>query len=240
MDGRYVPKALDLFCGEGGAGMGLFQAGFHVTGVDIKSMKRYPHKFIQADALGFPTDGFDFIWASPPCQPFTVLGGREDLSKYEDLIEPTRAKLKASGKPWVIENVPGAPLRADLTLCANYFGLRSYRHRIFECSFPVSQPPHLPHTVRVNRRGENRRQHWKNGGHITITGDVGVYVGPDAMGINWMSGNGLSQAIPPIYAQYIANQYLFPNGPIHVGPSTSDADSQPTEPPYPSAPLGRP
>src|SRR5271169_854352 len=124
--------ALDLFCGAGGASAGLSSAGFNVLGVDIKP-QHYPYPFIQADALKFeiPND-VDFIWASPPCQPFTVLGGREDLSKYEDLIEPTRAKLKASGRPWVMENVVGAPLRRDLMLCANSFGLRCYRHRIFE------------------------------------------------------------------------------------------------------------
>jgi DNA (cytosine-5)-methyltransferase 1 len=203
-------KALDLFCGEGGASKGMHNMAFDVVGVDIKPMPRYPFEFHLGDALEYPTDGFDFIWASPPCQPFTVLGGREDLSAYEDLIEPTRAKLKASGLPWVMENVPGAPLRADLTLCAHYFGLRSYRHRIFECSFPVRQPPHPKHTNRVNRRGENRKQHWANGGHMTITGDVGVYVGPDAMGIDWMSGNGLSQAIPPAYAEYVVGQWLLP------------------------------
>lgn len=201
-------KALDLFCGEGGASMGLSQAGFEVTGVDIKHMDRYPFKFIQADALNCGIGGFDFYWASPPCQPFTVLGGREDLSKYEDLIEPTRQLLESTGKPWVMENVPGAPLRADLTLCAHTFGLRSYRHRIFECSFPVTQPDHLPHTVRVNRRGENRRKHWNSGGYMTITGDIGVYVGKEAMGIDWMSGNGLSQAVPPAYAKFIAKQWL--------------------------------
>lgn len=201
-------KALDLFCGEGGASAGLNKAGFDVTGVDINPMPRYPYAFRLGDALTYPTDGFDFIWASPPCQLFSPLAHREDLSAFENLIEPTRAKLKASGLPWVMENVPDAPLRADLTLCANAFGLRSYRHRIFECSFPVVQPPHPKHEKRVNRRGENRREHWANGGHITITGDIGVYIGQEAMGIDWMSGNGLSEAIPPAYAKYIAEQFL--------------------------------
>ncbi len=201
-------KALDLFCGEGGASFGLHQAGFDVTGVDIKHMDRYPFKFVLADALNCGIGGFDFYWASPPCQRFTALGGREDLSKYPDLIAETRWLLESTGKPWVIENVPRAPLRADLTLCAHTFGLRSYRHRIFECSFPMTQPPHIKHTVRVNRRGENRRKHWNSGGYMTITGDIGVYVGTEAMGIDWMSGNGLSQAVPPAYSKYIAEQFL--------------------------------
>lgn len=226
MDSRARPMALDLFCCEGGASMGLFQAGFNVVGVDIAPMPRYPFEFHLGDALTYPTAGFDFIWASPPCQLFSPLARREDLSAYEDLIEPTRAKLKASGLPWVMENVPDAPLRADLTLCASAFGLRSYRHRIFECSFPVIQPLHPPHLRRVNRRGENRRQHWANGGHITITGDIGVYIGPEAMGIDWMSGNGLSEAIPPVYSKYIAGQYLHQQW-LATKCSTAQRNSEP-------------
>lgn len=202
------PRALDLFCCEGGAGTGLHRAGFDVVGVDINPQPRYPFAFHRADAVTFPLEGFDFIWASPPCQKFCALNTREDLSHYPDLIEPIRARLIASGSPWVIENVPGAPVRRDLLLCGSMFGLRSYRHRHFECSFPIAQPQHPKHVVRVNRRGENRKQHWANGGFMTITGDVGVYCGPEAMGIDWMSGNGMSEAIPPAYAEYIGRAAL--------------------------------
>ena len=76
------------------------------------------------------------------------------------------------------------------------------------CSFPVPQPDHPKHTMRVNRRGENRREHWANGGFITITGDVGTYCGPEAMGIDWMSGHELSEAIPPAYSEFIARAFL--------------------------------
>lgn len=197
-------RALDLFCCAGGATKGLQSAGFHVTGVDIAPQPRYcGNAFHRADALDFPTDGFDFIWASPPCQKFCRLRTREDLSHYPDLIEPVRAKLVASGKPFVIENVPEAPVRKDLMLCGCMFGLRSYRHRHFECSFPIEQPQHPKHIMRVNRRGENRREHWANGGFITITGDVGTYCGPEAMGIDWMSGAEMSEAIPPAYSFHI-------------------------------------
>ena len=202
------PRALDLFCCAGGASAGLVRAGFDVVGVDIKLQPRYPFTFVQADALTYPLDGFDFIWASPHCQRYTALGTREDLSAYPDQIADVRTMLECCGGLWVIENVVGAPLRADLMLCAHTFGLRSYRHRVFECSFPIPQPVHVPHGARVNRRGENRRKHWDAGGHITITGDIGSYVGPEALGIDWMNGNELSQAIPPAYAEYIGNHAI--------------------------------
>lgn len=188
--------------------MGLHWAGFEVVGVDIEPQANYPFAFHQADALTFPLAGFDFIWASPPCQQFCRLRTREDLSGYPDLIAPVRDRLTASVVPFVIENVPEAPVRRDLMLCGAMFGLRSYRHRHFECSFPVAQPEHPKHIVRVNRRGENRRQHWANGGFITITGDVGTYCGPEAMGIDWMTGNEMSEAIPPAYSAYIAAAFL--------------------------------
>jgi len=202
------PRLLDLFCCAGGCAMGYHRAGFDVVGVDINPQPRYPFEFQQADALTFDLSGFDAIHASPPCQAYTVLGGREDLSHYPDLVDAVRERLQASGKPWIIENVPGAPLRDPITLCGAMFGLRSYRHRLFESSVRLIAPPHPRHAVRVNRRGENRREHWANGGFITITGDVGVYCGPEAMGIDWMSGNELSQAIPPAYTEYLGRQLM--------------------------------
>lgn len=208
-------RAIDLFCGAGGASVGLHRAGFEMLGVDINPMPRYPYLFLRADATIARADEiafFDLAWASPPCQLFSQLATREDLSHYPDLIEPIREKLVAAGIPYVIENVPGAPIRKDLMLCGCMFGLRSYRHRHFECNFPIAQPHHPKHTVRVNRRGENRREHWANGGFLTITGDVGTYCGPEAMGIDWMSGDEMSEAIPPAYAEYIgraAMEYIL-------------------------------
>jgi DNA (cytosine-5)-methyltransferase 1 len=204
-------RALDLFCGAGGASMGLHRAGFEVMGVDIHPMPRYPFLFLKADATIARIDElrwFDLVWASPPCQRFSALATREDLSHYPDLIEPIRAKLIEAGVPYVIENVPGAPIRKDLMLCGAMFGLRSYRHRHFECSFPVDQPEHHKHLIRVNRRGENRKEHWANGGFLTITGDVGTYCGPEAMGIDWMSGDEMSEAIPPAYSEFIGREAI--------------------------------
>lgn len=209
-------KLLDLFCGAGGAGWGYQLAGFHVVGVDIKPQKHYRGSFLQEDVLGLlrqpENQGwlqqFDAIHASPPCQCYTALKSVFDSSKYADLVAPVRAELERLGKPYVIENVVGAPLRRDLILCAAPFGLRSYRHRIFECNFPVVQPDHPKHVVRVNRRKKNRRGHWDAGGFVTVVGDIGSYVGPEAMGIDWMTGHELSQAIPPAYTEYIGRQLL--------------------------------
>jgi DNA (cytosine-5)-methyltransferase 1 len=197
-----------LFCGAGGCAVGYARAGFEVVGVDINQQPRYPFEFHQADAMTFNLSGFDAIHASPPCQAYTALGSREDLSHYPDLVGGVRERLQASGKPWIIENVPGAPLRNPILLCGAMFWLRSYRHRLFESSVELIAPPHTKHMMRVNRRGENRREHWARGGFITITGDVGVYCGPEAMGIDWMSGNELSQAIPPAYTEYIGKQLM--------------------------------
>lgn len=167
------PRALDLFCGAGGVSVGLERAGFDVTAVDIHPM---PHhrggKFIQADALTFPLEGFDFIWASPPCQAHSSLRHLCKGKKYPDLIDATRQRLISSGAPWCIENVPGAPLGSVggyplLLLCGTMFGLMTpdgraeiRRHRLFETSFwiplrPACQHGHVPITVSGDRNSAN-------------------------------------------------------------------------------------
>lgn len=137
------PLALDLFCGAGGASMGLHRAGFHVTGVDIRPQPRYPFRLWQGDALliRHKLRSFDFIWASPPCQAFTAYKRRPNhVADRDDLIPMVRELLIESGKPFVIENVPGAPLENPITLCGSMFGLDVRRHRLFEASFPILVP----------------------------------------------------------------------------------------------------
>ena len=134
-------RILDLFCGAGGAAAGYHRAfpNAEIVGVDIVPQPRYPFTFIQADALEFPLDGFDFVHASPPCQAFTAYrrrgGGVGD--GYPDLIAVVRARLLCHDATYVIENVPGAPLHHPVQLCGSSFGLNVRRHRLFETSFPA-------------------------------------------------------------------------------------------------------
>lgn len=210
------PVILDLFCGAGGCAVGYHRAGFDVVGVDIKPQPRYPFDFQLCDALeylpllaGYANGLYDAIHASPPCQQYTVLKSVCGGKKYPDLVAKTRAALKKTRLPYVIENVPGAPLINPIMLCASMFpGHRVYRHRLFESNIPLTAPAHPKHTVRVNRRKINRREHWDAGGYVTVTGDIGAYVGPEAMGIDWMTGNELSQAIPPAYTEFVGRQLL--------------------------------
>lgn len=208
------PRALDLFCGAGGASMGLHRAGFDVTGVDIEPQPRYPFPFIQADALEFPLEGCDFIWASPPCQAFVSLRWMYNAKQHEDLVEPIRERLIDSGAPYVIENVVGARLRRYITLCGSMFNLGSSergawlrRHRIFEASFewPCLLPPCRHSTAPVigvyGGHGRDRRR-------THNTQDFSTAARREAMGIDWMTSVELSQAIPPAYSEFIGKQAL--------------------------------
>jgi DNA (cytosine-5)-methyltransferase 1 len=182
--------------------MGLHRAGFDVVGVDIYPQPHYPFEFHQADALTFTLNGFDFIWASPPCQAYTLCQ-RIRANEHPDLIEPTRAMLKASGVPWCIENVVGAPLIDPIELCGAMFGLRTYRHRLFECSFPIEAPAHPEHIAPLRKMGRPVR----DGEFIHVVGNFsGVQLARDAMDIQWMPRDKLREAIPPAYSEYIGRE----------------------------------
>jgi DNA (cytosine-5)-methyltransferase 1 len=199
--------------------MGLHQAGFTVTGVDIKPQPEYPFTFHQADALTFPLHGYDFIWASPPCQAHST--ATRDKSKHVDLIPETRARLEASGAVWVIENVLGAPLRDPIMLCGAMFGLGVLRHRLFETSFFMLQPGHPDHrgsvatgeyvTVAGNSSGIptwTSRRREELGLPRYFKGEGSIATRRKAMGIDWMKNRTLTQAIPPAYSKFIGERAM--------------------------------
>jgi C-5 cytosine-specific DNA methylase len=199
------PRLLDLFCGAGGAGMGYDRAGFEVTGVDNRPQPRYPFTFVQADAMTFPLDGFDAIHASPPCQPFSCATPRRLRGEHADLVQAARARLNGKGLPWVIENVPLAPVRPDIELCGCVVGLPELeRKRWFELgawsSFDLRPPCYHPIPV-VTVVGHGRCR----------TGVPGTNLKADwarAMRIDWMTRDELAQAIPPAYTEYIGGLLL--------------------------------
>jgi DNA (cytosine-5)-methyltransferase 1 len=204
------PRLLDLFCGAGGAAKGYADAGFEVVlGIDKHPQPNYPYPFVQADALEWMRVwldtlaedrplGVDAIHASPPCQAFTrarVIHGRE----HEDLLTPTRPLLQRSGLPWVIENVPGAPLRGDFVLCGSQFGEpRLKRHRLCEVNW---EPAHL---LPPCSHGRQIVSVFGHGGHIYH----GVAEWREVMGIPWMLRDELAQAIPPTFTRFLGTQLL--------------------------------
>lgn len=184
--------------------MGLWRAGYDVVGVDINPQPHYPFMFLQADALEVQFRGFDFIWASPPCQAHT-LAQRIRNNEHPDIIAPIRARLRASGKPYCIENVVGAPLLSPIELCGAMFGLRVYRHRLFECSFPLEAPPHPEHVAPLRKMGRKPAP----GDFMHVVGNFsGVEQAKEAMGIDWMVRDELREAIPPAMSEYIGRAAL--------------------------------
>ena len=228
------PRALDLFCGAGGASRGLQLAGFHVTGVDINPQPHYcGDDFVQGDALNPPFDPtkFDFIWASPKCQAHTRLAGMWNARTHEDQIPETRELLRAAGCPYVIENVIGAPLENPFMLCGTMFGLQTEcgaqleRHRLFEANWWVGLIPPCSHGTRtLGVYGEGARDNSSDTRRrvITVTGHTpqqnvvynqvrrtyGVAAARVAMGIDWMTIAELCQAIPPAYSEFIGRAAL--------------------------------
>jgi DNA (cytosine-5)-methyltransferase 1 len=223
-------RLLDLFCCEGGAAVGYERAGFQVTGVDLdpKFAKRYPFEFYAADAIEFvETYGheFDAIHASPPCQAYSVAttGTPGARANHPTLIEPVREALTASGKPWIIENVVGAPLRNPLLLCGTMFGLQAIdddgtrlrleRHRLFESNIGLMAPATCWHdkTIPVGgvygggRSNRWEAKHVRRGGYTPAKHVRSSLIGVDP---DHMTLHGLSQSIPPAYTEHIGLQLM--------------------------------
>lgn len=195
------PILLDLFCGAGGASAGYHRAGFDIIGVDIKPQPRYPFEFVHGDVFDFEWTAFGAaaIHASPPCQDHS----RSHKPRQHGtgwMLAVTRNMLEQDRLPWVIENVPGAPMRADLKLCGCMFGLPNLkRERWFETSwhaFDLRQPcEHSEPVISVTGNGAGT----SHGRH----GHIGFADWRRAMGIDWMTGLELAQAIPPAYTEYL-------------------------------------
>lgn len=206
------PRLLDLFCGAGGATRGYQLAGFHVTGVDIKAQPNYcGDVFHQADAMTFPLGGFDVIHASPPCQHYSIANNIHGRDDHPDLLPATRDRLIAWGGPWIIENVPGAPMDNWVVICGLALGVGVKRHRWFESNVGLLVPPcpygHPGDWVSVFGHTVLSRGHVignaKGGGNRIQRRHLGTDVGREAMGISWMNRDELSEAIPPAYTSHL-------------------------------------
>lgn len=206
-------RILDLFCGAGGAAVGYHRAGFEVIGIDINPQPDYPFAFEQGDALDYLADcwrDFDAVHASPPCQASTALTkGTNKGREYVQLIPETRRLLSATRLPTVIENVQGAQIRRDLTLCGEMYGLGVLRHRYFEVNgFDAIQPAHKPHRGRV--RGWRHGTYY-DGPYLAVYGNGGgkgsVAEWQTAMGIDWTDDRkAIAEAIPPAFALEVGTQ----------------------------------
>lgn len=211
--------ALDLFCGGGGACLGLQWAGFEVVGIDIKPHRNYPGHFVQADALNPPVNlsDFDFVWASPPCQKFSKATSCRGVARdrHPNLIPQTRALL--SGHPYtVIENVPQAPLRHDLILWGPQFGLENlWRKRSFELSFWVwslPKPEFKPGTYLTITSSMSSNSHFYRRKKQGKPGTLHPVEYKHAMGIpicSPMTKREVAEAVAPPMAKYIAEEAMI-------------------------------
>jgi DNA (cytosine-5)-methyltransferase 1 len=214
------PLLLDLFSGAGGAAMGYYRAGFDVVGVDHRPQPRYPFRFIQADALEYVSEhghGYDAIHASPPCQAYSSCQKLKNVrTDHPNLLPLVRQLLERIGLPWIIENVIGAPMaRSSVMLCGLQFGLKLFRHRLFESSILLLSPGHIPHGKRRIGIGGYSCP-FGNGGR-SYNSTRKSRTPPDhcnkaawqrSLGIDWMIRNELSQAIPPAYTEFIGRQLI--------------------------------
>jgi DNA (cytosine-5)-methyltransferase 1 len=215
------PVLLDVCCGAGGAAEGYKRRGFRVIGIDKDPQPRYAgDEFIQADAIEFldrmlASDAYRLFagaHASPPCQAHSDLQ-KQSKREYPDLIAPVRERLQTWGIPYVIENVEGAPLVDPAMLCGTMFpGLRVIRHRLFEANFHLQAPVHGKHPLVFTH--DKRKAHYgqldQDTSFVQVTGGGNATVANKAaaMGIGWMTGAELNEAIPPAYAEHVG-QYLM-------------------------------
>lgn len=219
------PKLLDLYCCAGGAAKGYTDAGFEVVGVDIINRPNYPYQFIKADALEILKDKefveqFDAIHASPPCQHYSRLkhlsGNVEAWEEsHVDLVAPTRELIEKYNKPYIIENVVGAPLINPITLKGSQFkGMMTQRPRLFESNIDLYEPEETPYSLGTAKLGTISET-----GAVSVCGNkclqglnevqTKLYYGIALGGIDWMSLEELTQCIPPCYTKFLGRQLLY-------------------------------
>jgi DNA (cytosine-5)-methyltransferase 1 len=221
------PLLLDLCCCEGGASMGYNRAGFFVVGVDLfedYTQARYPFRSHKADAVEYVKAYghlYDVIHASPPCQHASAGTRAQDRSRYPRLIEPLREALKATGRPYVIENVRGSDLIDPVELCGCMFDLTAVdtdgvllhlqRPRRFESNVLLMPPgphDHSDHEWVGGSYGGARRDKYeakyvRRGGYVPAKA-----VQQALLGIDWMTERGMHQALPPAYTEHLGRQLL--------------------------------
>jgi DNA (cytosine-5)-methyltransferase 1 len=232
--GERLPVLLDLFCGAGGAGKGYADAGFEVVGIDLLPQPRYPLEFHQGNALlvaqALAKHGylvltgrrlkteFDAIHASPPCQAYSTATKRNGTAHlHPDLIGPVRELLMATGLPYVIENVVGAPLVDPELICGTERGLRAggyrlRRHRLFETNWNFvsggcgcDTPPIAP-ILDVSGGGPTKAPRRDNGGGRPYKGTADHV--RQIMRMPWATKAECNEAIPPAYTEYVGRQLL--------------------------------
>lgn len=207
------PRVLDLYCCQGGASQGYIDAGFAVVGVDLYPQPRYPWPFDQADAIEYVLEygaEFELIHASPPCQLYSKTH-RINRSEFPDLIGPTRDALDKVGVPYVIENVVDAAseLLEPVELCGSMFGIETYRHRLFETTWKMEAPPHPEHIARTTKMGRAP----VDGQYMHIVGNFsGTDRARSIMGMPWANRDGLREAIPPVYSEYVGRSFREATG----------------------------
>lgn len=211
-----MANVLDGFCGAGGATRGFQIEGHTVTGVDSKPQPRYiGDRFIKKNFFDLDINwirrNFDLVYTGPPCQAYVTMSHRDN---HPNLVGPTRVRLKEIGLPWIIENVPTAPLVRWIFLCGLMFPvLRVIRHRKFEHSDDmfIRQPEHFEHppVYSFDRRERRLQGLNEDENYVTVAGNnASLGAMSDAMGIGWMTRPEISQAIPPVYTRYLAKQCL--------------------------------
>jgi DNA (cytosine-5)-methyltransferase 1 len=234
-----APLALDFCCKAGGASAGMVLAGFRVIGVDIEPQPAYPYEFVKADVVKYGAELIEryrpaVVIGSPPCKTHTALkhAARATAARWDhvDIIADVRAIFRASGLPYVIENVEQAAAHMvnPMTPCGTEFGLSTLdaegerrwlkRHRLFEsnimlmrnggCADCSGRPGRRPiGGVHGGGGGKPRnpigKDGRKRGGY-----QFHAAAARDVLGVPWMNRDECAQAIPPAYTKHIGEQLM--------------------------------